>query len=94
MTGDMFDMVCPPSARVTKTPAAGKNETSILALAAELARSVDEYRHAANKPMSYSDTLARVGRVVRDADALITAIADAVAESDGTISLTEKNIPS
>lgn len=62
-----------------------KNETSIMALASRLNAAVNVYRDAMQSRLPFRETMSAAGRMARAADALTTAIADAVAEGDGKL---------
>jgi hypothetical protein len=77
----MTDLRCPPSA-IAKTDG---SEQSIMALASRLNAATNSYRAAMDERLPFRDTMSAAGRMARAADALTNAIADAVAEGEGSL---------
>lgn len=72
----MSDLRCPP----TKLPA-----PTILELASRLNAASNAYRAAMDARAPFRETLSAAGKLARAADALTSAIADAVAEGDSRL---------
>lgn len=77
-----FDGIdCPP----VRKPAEGPQSSSILSLAAELGSAADRYRASMDAREDFRTVLRHAGALARAADALTTAIADAVACGNGQL---------
>jgi len=76
------DYDCPPYAAAVSPPA----DATILDLAALAARAADDYCTAMDNRADYRMTLRTAGALARATQALTTAIADAVACGDNSLS--------
>jgi len=73
---------CPPSPSVDAEPNA---DATILELAARASEASNRYRDAMVERRGFRETMSYAGALARATDALTTAIADAVATGDGSL---------
>lgn len=73
---------CPPSPSVDAGPSAN---ATILELAARASEVSNQYQDAMSDRKGFRETMSRAGALARATDALCAAIADAVAEGDGSL---------
>jgi hypothetical protein len=77
----MTDIHCPPAS----LPQRDSEPTSILTLASRLNAASNAYRAAMESRAPFRETLTAAGKLARAADALTSAIADAVACGENSL---------